>query len=789
MCASVTDLLPVITTEEKENSTNFRDILNGYLYHWPLFFIGLSVAIIIAFVYMQKVNPVYTIKASIIIKDEKKEPDEKRQLQDIELSNSPKLAENEVNVLKSRSLIDKVVNDLQLWITYQENGNLKTETFYKNSPIILDLLTPSNRVNGQILKIKIKDNKSFFLIRSDNTQQEFSFNTNLENTFGNWRLIPVKDLEKFTGEVITITLNNLNKTSENYQKAIDVDLPDKLAPTIELTLKDEIETRGKDILDYLIKIYNENNIAEKNQITKKTLDFIDNRITSLTNELNSSESAVQGYRSSQGLTDISSQSKVYLQNQQENDNKLNSVNVKLNIIDGIEKSLNSSDGIKSAGAASLEVDYPNLSAALEKLSQALSEREIRLANVPESNPIFNPINRMVKFAKADVESNIQSIKTSLLETKRQLQAYSLNYATSIRDIPVQERELLDRTRRQSVKENLYTYLLQKREEVSLNYASILPDAKIVDYAYAGSSKTSMALVIYGVAFLSGVLIPAGFIYSRKKLSNRVTSRKEIENATHMPLFGELTYTNSPSTLISLDKNITSEEFRDLRTNLHFLKKDKDTSWVTLVTSSIANEGKSFTSSNLGHAMAVSGKKTVILEMDMRKPKIIQIFGLIRGKGISDFLTGQSTIEEIVQPSNLHPKLDIIGSGTLFKNPSELLEDINKQKQFFNWLRSNYDEIIIDTPPVNLVTDAKILSQYADTILYVVRQAYTYKSLLSFISSLIRKEQFSEMKIVFNGVQKERYGYGYDYGSDYYQPVTGGKKIMKTLRLNDLSKRF
>lgn len=789
MGTKLSELLPLITEKENTKSFNFRDNLNNYLYHWPLYFICFIVSIGGAFVYLEKQNPVYNIKATVIIKDDKKEPDERENLEKLDVSSSPKLAENEVEVFTSRNLIGQVVNDLQLWVKYQKKDGLKAIDLYKSSPVIFKILDTLGNIGGQVFKIKINDNNSFSLIKTNGEFRKFNFNENLENEFGVWKLIPTKNIKKFIGGEMQIFLNNPSRVAEKYQKLIDADMPNKLAPTIELSLKDEVEQRGNDILDSLISFYNESTIAAKNQITRRTLDFIDSRIGSLASELNTSEKDVEDFRSSRGLADISSQSKTYLENVQTNDNKLNEVNVQLNIIDNIEQYINSSQNVQNA-SASLGINYPSLNSLIEKLSTLQLQKDKLLATVPESNPMYDPINRQIKATKADIKDNIQNIKTALLAAKGKLESFSSKFESSIKNIPIQERQLVDKTRQQNIKENLYVYLLQKREEVGLNYASILPDARIVDYAYASSPQTQ-TLLVCGTALLLSLILPSGIIYTRKILNNRITSRREIEEATDISIIGELSQVKTSSSIVASDNSnvIMGEEIRALRTNLHFLYSGQDKGKVILITSSISNEGKSFVTTNLGIVLAVAGKKTIILEMDLRRPKVLTGFNLqSSNRGITEYLVDGLPTDRIIQNSNVHKNLDLIGSGILPSDPSELLL-LAEIDSLVNSLRLKYDYILIDTPPVNLVTDAKILSRLSDINLYVIRQAYTYKSLLPFIKALNGEQQFRNMRIVFNGIEKQRYGYGYNYGTEYYQKIAQDKKTKAHLMFSDFFKRF
>ncbi len=281
MCAQLSDFFPLTNDKEKENSSNFRDTLSKYLYHWPLFVIGLLITLPLASVYLQTAIPSYTVKASVIIKDDKKDdPDEREQLQDLQLFGESKLAENELEVFKSRSLIGRVVNDLKLWVTYKKKDGLRTVYLYKNTPVIFNLLDSTGDISNQTFKVKIKDNDSFFLVKADDSLQEFLFKDTLTNSFGTWKLQPTDDLLKYKGSEITIVLSNVSKVAESYQKGIDAEIPNKDAPIIELSLTDVVEQRGKDILNHLIKTYNQTIAGDKNQTTQKTLDFLDNRIAS-----------------------------------------------------------------------------------------------------------------------------------------------------------------------------------------------------------------------------------------------------------------------------------------------------------------------------------------------------------------------------------------------------------------------------------------------------------------------------------------------------------------------------
>jgi capsular exopolysaccharide synthesis family protein len=782
----------MITTQQTKTSRrkgdnqfkNNRIILSKYLFHWPLFLLFIFISFAGAYAYIKFVSPVYEISASILVKDEKKSPNEKSEMKELDQSGSAKNAETEIEILRSKNLVSKVVDDLQLWVTYEVDQNFKKKNIYATKPFVFELSAATGKLNrqqlnGQQLEIIVKNKSSFEILNADGTSQTFDFNKPLKNSFGSWVLKPNQNVEEYKDSVITITLNNPTKVSNQFIKSLDVHLLDKAAPTIGLFIADEVPERGKDILNYLILIYNEATSSEEKRTTKSIIDFIDTRLATLTGELNFAEKEVEGYRTSIGLTDINSQSKVYLENVQTNDIKLNEVNVQLNVIEGIERYVNSSSSSESP-PATLGITDPSLNSLIEKVSDLQNKRVALLATTPESNPAFEPIDRQIRNTKTAIQRTVQGIKSSLFNSKRQLQSFNNKFESSIKDIPGQERQFVGMKRQQAIKESLYVYLLQKREELALTYASTLVDARIVDEANVGDIKWPRVSLIMALALLMGFGLPFLIIYLRQLVKNNITDKTDIENAIDVPILGELSYENLGKEVVILDnvRHLVGEQIRSLRTNLHYLHNNKtiqiaDSNFsvgkgrVTLFTSSISGEGKSFVSSNIAVSLAVSGRKTVLLEMDLRKPKLAAVFNIsAKHKGISEFLSSEIDVKAIIQPSGLDKNLDFIGCGDIPTNPSELLEK-ERLNKLINDLRALYDDIIIDSPPLHLVTDAMIIAKYTDVTLYVIRQGHTGKAELNFIDDIYFEEKLPNMNIVFNGIKKGKYGYGYNYDNSYY----------------------
>ncbi|MFD0766882.1 GumC family protein [Mucilaginibacter lutimaris] len=759
--------------EDDHRFTDIRVLLTKYLFHWPLFLTGLTLAFLLAFIYIKTVNPVYQVGASILVKDEKKVPGEKNALQELDQSNTPKNAETEIQILKSSALINKVVKDLNLWVSYKTDEFWNADDLYLTSPVKMLTLKEPALKSPVTLTVIIEDQTRFQIKDGRGNVTTHKFDQVIDNEFGKWTLRSTEFVNKYKGRKIKITLNSPDKVTNDYVKALDAHLLDKATPTIGIYLNDELPERGKLIVNYLIKTYNEATFSEEKRVTESTLKFINDRLASLTGELNLAEDDVEGYRSSQGLTDIDSQSKVYLENVQSNDSKLNEVNVQLNIIDGIERYVNSTSNNENP-PATVGINDPALNSLIDKVAQLQLKKSALLATTPSANPLFEPLDRQISTTKVAIKQNIASIKSSLLAAKKELLSFNNKFESSIKNIPGQERQFLGKKRQQSIKENLYVYLLQKKEEVSLRYASTLADARIVDHANVEDTVWPKTPLIAIIALLIGAGVPFLIVFLRSAIKNKVTDRRQIESYIGLKILGEFSNHTEESNIFDHKNHVVGEQFKYLRSNLHFLHENrKGRGRVTLLTSSVSNEGKSFISANLAISLANSGRKTAVLEMDLRKPKISALFNIKNDShGISEYLASDIDPVQIIHSSGVE-NLWVLNSGQTPPNPSELLEK-DRLEHLITRLREDFDDIIIDSPPLHLVTDAIIIARVADVTLYVIRQGVTNKSELSFILDICDDQKLPKINLIFNGVTTGKYGYGYSYDTSYY--TTDGKKV-------------
>lgn len=787
MTNQIIQLVPQPEEFNERKSLDVRDTVKKYLFHWPLFVSSIALCLAMAFFYIRYADRVYNVTARLLFKDEQTGSGHRESaLQELDIVPGNKVVDNEMEILRSLVLLTKVVNDLQLWISYKKIGLITDQDLYNQTPVRLTLLKKTVDPMGQSILIKIKDDKRFILKEGD-IESEFLFTSRLKTKYGVWILSPTENLKPFIGETINITVNNPDLVAGGILSNFNTAVVSKQATVVEMSLKETVPQRGKDILNRLIDVYSHAAVQDNNRVTESTLKFLDERLAAVTVELNSVEKDVERFKSSKGLTDISSQSNFFLTNVTENDRKLNEVNVEIQVLNGVEKYINSPQSGRPP--ATVGLTDPALATLINQLIGLESQRERLLASTPEGNPMFDPINRQLNSTRQAIKNIIQGIKSSLLSTRRQLESYDSRFVSSIKALPGQERQYLALERQQAIKEELYTYLLKKREEAALSYASTLSNSRVVEKAFYGPPISPKAPLIYAMSIFLGLILPAGFIYGREVLNNRVLNSNEVVSTTTVPILGELVYQEGPKVIVMNDRNcrIIAEQFRTLRTNLQFVQGNWKNSRVIMLTSGMSGEGKSFITCNLGAALSASGRKTVILEMDMRKPTISKYFNLYDVPGLSSFLTGSASKEQIVQPLEEHPNLFVIGAGELPSNPSEILEEPGI-KNLIQWLRSNFDEILIDTPPVQLVTDGMIISQYCDIQLYVVRQGFTYKSHLEYLKQLYQDKKLKNLHVIFNGVDmKGRYSYNTNVDYKYYMNEQKQRSINSSIK--HLARRF
>lgn len=763
--------------QEKEEDFNLKLFLLKYLRYWYWFVIALAVALCGAFFYLQFTTPIYKVTASILIKDEKKGlGGSNEMLKELDLFNGNKIVENEMEVLKARSLMEKVVDGLNLTVSYFDEGTFRDAELFQKSPVTLNYTQLQEIAYEEPIYIRIVDGQHYELLtKKQEVLGTYIFTQPVSSAYGRFRVFLTQPKMATKGRTIKVRFSPRNTLVESYIKDLQIELVNLKSTLIQLSVDTGLPEKGQVILTKLLDVYTFSALEDKNLEASNTLRFIEDRLKLITGELTIVEKDVESYKTSQGITDLSTEANLFLEKVKENDTKLNEVDIQLKVLEGVERYLQSGQG--TVAPASLMVTDPILTSFIDKLSELELQKEKMSRSVQPGNPFLETLNTQVANTKQAIRENVSNQKNGLLVTRSSLAGLNKRFESSISRIPRKEREFVTIQRQQNIKENLYLLLLQKREETALSYASTVTDSRIVDKPYSTPRpiKPNNKL-IYAIALLVGLAFPAGVINVRELLNDRVQSRKEVESETGLSVFGEVSLKPKDLKTNILDpqsRSFINEQFRLLRTNLQYIQSEQpDKGQVLLFTSSTSGEGKSFVTLNLALSIATLGKKVIVLELDMRKPKLTRYLGLNREKGLSNYLAGAADAMEIAQKTD-YDNLFLASCGPIPPNPSELLSS-RKIGDLLSLYREYFDYILLDTPPIGLVTDALILNPYIDSCFYLVRHEVTIKKDLGILADLKKFNKFKSLNVIFNGVnyrnsQEYRYGYGYGYkyGKGYY----------------------
>ncbi len=756
--------------EAEEQDFSLSEYVRRYVRYWYLFPIFIALALTAAFFYLQVTQPIYSTRTSILIKDENKGLSGAQGDILSELSTQfggNKLVENELEIIKSQTLMEQTIKELNLDVSYTSKDGLRTVNLYKTSPVNVkaEVINPLGYREPMI--IHIVDSTHF---RFNDEDKLFTFNQRFNNAWG--AFIVTKGTPSEYDEV-KVHFTEVKALAENMLKRLSVEQPNVKSTVLELTFQDSDVQRSKDVLNKLLDVYVQSSLSDKNSEASNTLKFIENRLGLITGELGDVEKDVESYKTNQGITDISAESQLFLENIKENDSKLNEVNTKISILESVDNYIQNA-GEGAVAPATYMIDDPVLVSLLTKFNDLELQRERYARTTSPNNPLLQTINTQLAGTRQSIRENVQNLKRGMAVTKRNLEGINTRFSAGLRSIPKKEREFVGIKRQQSIKEELYLYLLQKREETALAYASTVTDSRLIDAPIATYApiKPKKALIWFGAA-AAGFAIPVLLINLLFLLNNTVQRREEIEKVTHTSILGEIGQMKGnvngipgeESIIKMTSRSAVAEQFRALRTNLQYLGDGNCR--VIMLTSSIGGEGKSFVSINLAASLAYSDKRVLLIGLDLRKPTLHDRLGVPNRVGASNCLIGQGHYEDFIQSTGVHPKFDVLTSGPIPPNPSELLSN-GRLPILIEELREKYDYILIDSPPYGLVTDSALIAEHVDATLYIVRFNYTILDHLKRIGELQRVKRFNNLSVIFNGVNYGAgYGYGYGYGGYGY----------------------
>ncbi|CAA0178769.1 GumC family protein [Tenacibaculum maritimum] len=770
---------------EDNDIINIRAELEKYIIHWKWFLLGLILSLLGAFFYLKYATPKYLASTTILIKNDKKGgvSEELAAFGDLGIiGNSNKNVDNEIEILKSRTIISDVVRKLNLNIRYLAEGSIKDSEIYNKKPFSINFdsnSTPTKLMEiDTTLNIKIVSNDRFNLSNSKkDINNHILFNEMVTSPFlGNYKVEKNKHFNSNAiGKSFKIKITSLNKTIDSYLKRISIAPVNKKSSVLKISLQSVIKEKAENVLNELVSQYNEDAIRDKTQVSEKTSTFIVERLHNVSKELARIDDNVRNFKTTNNITDIQSEAQIALKTNTLNRQKLIEVNTQLSLVKSLNRELNTASnellpsnlGLEDANIGKSIAEYNNLILQKNRLFKSAGKKNTVIIELQDNiENIKNALKRSLLNREKSLEINLNNIRKE-----------AGHFHSKISSIPTKERQFLDIARQQEIIAGLYSYLLKKKEETAISLAVTVPNAKIIDRAYGSDIPVSPKnKIIYLVFLFTGLLIPFIIIYVKDLLDTKVHTKKDIEEYTSIPFLGDIPHSDTKEKIIINEdaRSSSAEAFRLIRTNLDFMLSDAvDGKGKTIfITSTTSGEGKSFISINLAGTLALSGKKVLLVGMDLRAPKVTEYLGLPDRKGVTNFITNENiSLESLKFTIDELTGLDIISSGTIPPNPAELLIKNNRIQELFEEVRDDYDYIFIDTAPVGLVTDTLLIAKYADAFLYVTRSNYLDKRMLTIPQTLYKEKKLPNMAVVLNDTDMNK-GYGYGYGYGY---VTKDKK--------------
>lgn len=781
-----------------EEKIDFQEVLFKYLIHWPWFLGAIIVCLIGAWIYLHTATPVYNISATVLIKDDKKggSAGMASELENLGLNglmSSSQNIDNEMEVLRSKTIAKEVVVDLNLYISYKDEDEFPAKDMYKTSPVLVNLIPQEAELldepmevemalypqGGLDVKLKIEDEE--YQKHFDKLPAVFPTEKGTLAFFVSPDTLATKGEEEADSKEkvrnIKAIINNPLRVARAYCKNLTIEPTSKTTSVAVISLKNSSLRRGQDFINKLLEMYNTNTNNDKNEIAQKTADFIDERIGIISKELGNTEESLETFKRTAGITDLSSEAQIALTGNAEYEKKRVENQTQINLVEDLRKYMKGDEYEVLPGNIGLQ--DAGLVSQIDRYNEMLVERKRLLRTSTENNPTIINLDTSIRAMKMNVEVTLERTLQGLFITKADLDREANRFSRRISEAPGQERQFVSIARQQEIKSGLYLLLLQKREENAITLAATANNAKIIDDAIADEIPVSpKGKIIYLLALVLGVGIPFGVIYLINLTKFRIEGRVDVEKLTSLPIVGDIPLTDEKKGAVAVfenKNNLMSETFRNIRTNLQFMLENGKK--VVLVTSTISGEGKSFVSSNLAISLSLLGKKVVIVGLDIRKPGLNKVFNIPKREvGITQYLANpEKNLMDLVQPSDVSKNLFILPGGMVPPNPTELLARDGLDKAI-ETLKQNFDYVIMDTAPVGMVTDTLLIGRVADLSVYVCRADYTHKNEYTLINELAEKEKLPNLCTVINGIDLKRRKYGYYYGYGKYGKYYGyGKR--------------
>lgn len=781
---------PIRSELPQNEEINLYEILFKYLAYWPWFIVSVIICCCCAYMYLRYSTPVYSASARVLIKEQdsyrSKASTPLADVTELATLNLTSLFDNEVEILKSKTLIEKAVTDLGLYITHAQRIKFGYDPqFYNNAPVQV-YMTPEDAGNlrGKVDIRMLYDGKELTAYVSySNKNREWVTTENhftelpaaLPTEVGVITFTPSPDYAPAKTIELLAYISNPRSAAISYRSSMNVTPTSKTTTIANITVNNSIPARAVDFISQLVKVYNEEANNEKNEVARKTAEFIEERISIINRELGSAENELATFKQRSGLTNLTSDAQIALQEKSRYEQQLAQNATQLNLVQDLQNYLLDENNINEVIPSNIGLEDGNLKNIINQYNTLIIERKRLLRTSSESNPAVINMNSSIEAMRSNVQTSIGSVLRGLQITQNTLQREADRFVGRINAAPKQEKEFITIQRQQEIKATLYTLLLKKREENALTLAATASNGRLIEAPTAGGPIAPRKKMILMAALMLGLGLPVVIIYLKELLKYKIENRMDVEKLTNVSFIGEipsctqaLKDSNNKIVVRENKNDMMEETFRAIRTNMLFMLEKGQK--VVLVTSSIPKEGKSFVAANLAVSLAFLGKKTLIIGMDIRKPGLNKTFGFpTRSYGITNYLRNPEEVNlcDMIMDSEISPNLHILPGGSVPPNPTELVSRPIFEETI-ELLKKDYDYIILDTAPIGLVTDTSIIAHVADLGIVVSRADYTPKAAFQNINNLQRDKIFSKLATLVNDIDMHtrKNTYSYNYGRKY-----------------------
>ena len=777
----------VAVNEERDDSLlNFQFLIKTFILNWQWFLLSLIITMSAAMIYVRYSLPVYQVSAKVLIKDEDNTSSRGRSNQIMNTNTLGILTstdgfDNELEILKSKSLAEETVLDLKLYVNYYSVGKIIDVPVYDETPVLVDLNKEKLEVLEGPVKLQISKDNNIYNVQGvcvkNGAKQVFKGQGKLpyiiKSPVGTISLVQnPRFVESDVKKKYIANIYNPKDVINSYVN-IGVEPLSKTTSIAVLTRNDLLPERAKEYLKHLVTVYNRQANEDKNIIAVRTEEFINQRLEKINAELGSTDGAIERYKRNNNIIDAASSAQLSLSQSNEADISLRDINTQIMLMQSLKEYMQAPTNKYQTLPSNVGLKDPSAASLIGQYNQIALERSRVLRSASEHSPVIQELTSQLDALVSSINGAIDQSKRGLEIQKKAIMSTYGKYTGKLSQTPEQERFLTEIGRQQTVKSSLYIMLLQKREENSITLAATSDKGRLIDEpAFMGKVKPKTAIIML-IALLLGIGLPLLILILKELLRYRIEGRQDVEKLTDCPIIADIAMANESikavgDIVIKENQNNQMEEiFRGMRTNLQFMLKESQN--VIMFTSSVSGEGKTFVAGNLATSFAFLGKKVLLVGLDIRRPRLSHLFGMDNKKeGITTLLTknGVATddVLSLCMPSGVNKNLDLLIAGPIPPNPSELLTR-STLKEIFDILRKEYDYVIVDTAPVGLVTDTLHIGKVADATVMVCRADYTEKSSFSMINDFAENNKLPNVSIVVNGVDmsKKKYGYAYGYG--------------------------